>query len=285
MYSLVSNSESYTESYPEPYASQNFGSEHNMNNQMNNYCGIDMKDMSTKLMMINNDVKANHNNANDMYNLLLSDDFFNQVNSLASQIKNIKLNTIQCLSNNNKEKICNRLNKYDNQLNIDKLEKMLMVINKYNTMMNDMAIWIYTNLRDLYQYCEHDFSKIQKIEQIITRLSYIMADQTEMGNILNNNEIMPSPVDLYNQNTSSSSQEESSSNQEESLTKHSASEEEQLSVIPFGLSESSKSEASASSISSVVSKSKGIDWRYSLLILFVLIIIVVIILLYKRCNK
>lgn len=144
---------------------------------------IDVKDMKSNLDKIESEIGATNNNTQEMYNLLMNKNFLNEVNKLADTVQNININTIQYFSQSQgKQKQCNS-KKYSMQ-NIQQLERILIIINKYTLVMNQIAQWIFTNLKDIYSYCNNDQQKINRIKQIIARLSYVLANQIEINKIL-----------------------------------------------------------------------------------------------------
>ena len=62
---------------------------------------VDTQSMQTSLNSIRSEIDGTHNNTEEMYNLLMSDNFYNEVNKLATAIKSINFNTIKCLTSNN----------------------------------------------------------------------------------------------------------------------------------------------------------------------------------------
>jgi len=145
-------------------------------------CGTNTGYINSEFSYLGKQLQAK-SSPEDMYNLLMSEDFFNQVNGLATLVKKIKLDTIKCMGGNNQQKICQGIDALDSAVNLKNLENMLNVINKYNTMLTEMTQWIFMNIHDLYKYCEKDPQKVIAIKQIITKISYILSDQVAMSNL------------------------------------------------------------------------------------------------------
>jgi len=164
---------------------------------------LDANSFKTGLNKIRSEIDGTHNNTEEMYNLLMSDNFYNEVEKLSTAIKSINFNTIQCLAQGNKEKICNTFKQYEKNLTLQQLERILNVVNKYTIIMSQIAQWVFINLRDIYQYCGDDGVKITRIRQIIARISYILADQMEMKRVLKGDlEIKPPLNPLLTQSNS-----------------------------------------------------------------------------------
>jgi len=157
-------------------------------------CGVDYNDMYSGYKVINDDLSATNNDSDKMFELVMSDQFLAQVNNFAQKVKTININSIKCLNNNDRDKVCSSSDKADSMATLVQLERLLMVINKYNTTLNEISSWIFMNIHDLYQYCGKDTAKLQRIRQIISRLSYIMADQIEMNKMMTGNTSITPPI-------------------------------------------------------------------------------------------
>lgn len=158
------------------------------------------EDIEQSLQKIESELKIS-NNTEDMYKLLMNDNFFSEVNKLSNIVQNINFKTVNDIAKKNK--ICNSINssdKLDKSNELRQIERILIMVNKYTIIMSQISQWIYINLRDIYQYCNNDPEKLNNIKQVIAKLSYVLANQFEMKNILSNNIniLPPQKTDLSN---------------------------------------------------------------------------------------
>jgi hypothetical protein len=231
---------------------------HNVGDEYTNtQCGVNFSEITDQINYIDSEIKLNAND-HDMYNLFMSDTFYNNVNKLAQMIKQINFNVFTCLSENGQVDVCKNINNIDKNIHLDKLEKMLIVINKYNSIMQDLAAFIYINIRNIYKYCGHDELKLKRINQIIARLSYTFTDQEELKKLLNNDISLNPPISTNYMPVSESESEFKSDLESE--------------IVPMWYTPDIYNINNTNNTNNMV----PIGWKYSTYILIIIIVLIII---------
>lgn len=218
-------------------------------------CGVNISEANAYMTYINSETSAVNNNPDKMYSLLMSENFHNHVNKLAKIVSGIKLDTLRCLTNNDRNKLCQQYDNFDKQNSLVNLERILSIMNRYNSVLSQIATWVYTTTKDIYKYCGHDDLKIQRVQQIISRLSVLMGDQAELHKLLSG-DISINPPLLHLQ--SEEEQLAEMENQEQTLPMPTFVEHSQCPPQP--------------NTTNMVSS----DWMWATIALIILIVIVII---------
>ena len=177
-----------TDDNADGYIIETFGefSEENPDNKDLARCNIDINDIQSNVVALENTIRTSMTDGDDdaIIKVILSDEFYNNVNNLTNKITAVDFDKIKCLANNDKEKICSNMNDPYAVKRINELEKILDVLNKYMNVVKNISTWVYKNISDLYKYCNGDSNKVDKIKQIIARLSFVIADTNELQKLI-----------------------------------------------------------------------------------------------------
>ncbi len=124
--------------------------------------------------IISQQILAASNDKDNLLNLLLSDSFFVIVKNMVDYIDNFDINKLQCLSGTDKTTFCKNGDIVNEEL--IRLEKALIIFEKYKEILKKLSLVVFKNSRELFTYCEMDAEKIDRltrIEAILKNLSGI----------------------------------------------------------------------------------------------------------------
>jgi len=154
-----------------------------------NKCGIDPLEIQSQIDQVGRAI-ANVKSTNQLYDLLLSNQFYSQISNVTNMIRSIKLDTIRCLRDDNKEEICRNVGALDLQFSTDDLDKINLLLDKYSGLLRNIRSWLFDYMHELYQYCGRDQAKLDKFRQIMNKIGSLFTNNEATSTTLthDNNE-------------------------------------------------------------------------------------------------
>lgn len=151
-------------------------------------CDIDINDIQNRFQNIENDISV-YSTKDQIYDLLLSDDFYKKVDELSKKIRHIDSDKIKCLLGN-KDELCLRANEINQNAapEIERIEKINKVLDKYQHVIVDTRKWLKKNIADIYKYCGTNPSNLAKLDVLMKNLSKKMGELAE-GREIRRNEL------------------------------------------------------------------------------------------------
>ena len=150
-------------------------------------CNVNLSAIKENFKLVEDFVK-NIQNQDQLLNVLTSDDFIKAITVISTEISNTKLNNLLCIAGVTdekgkmvnslpKEQICHTFNSRLNKLDVKELDHTMVLINKYQFLLNNLYNWIINNIEDIGKFCGSDNNKINKLKQLLNNLRYIISKQ------------------------------------------------------------------------------------------------------------
>ena len=137
-------------------------------------CGIDVKLLTDNLADLNTNFDQIMASSNP-YAGLLDSKFYNKVMNTTKQITQIKLDTMKCLTGNNRDALCSSIDNINANLRLDDLDNIVFILERYNDIIKKISKWLLVNLYDLQNYCGGDIKKIDRLKSILVKLGRLMS--------------------------------------------------------------------------------------------------------------
>ncbi len=141
-------------------------------------CGIHLENEQSRLMELHQMLNSSQD-INSVYDVVLSDNFYNKVNDLFKSVDTYDFSNLKCLMDNNPDKnaekqMCDHLMTSNSHLN--NIVRLADVIDKYEVILKKSLAKIYKLILDAQRHCNVNSENFIKLRKLASKISLLLAD-------------------------------------------------------------------------------------------------------------
>lgn len=151
-------------------------------------CGIHLDNEQSRLMELYQMLNSSQD-VNSVYDVVLSDNFYNKVNDLFKSVDSYDFSNLKCLMDNNPDKnaekqMCDHLMASNSHLN--NIIRLADVIDKYEVTLKKFLAKIYKLILDAQNHCNVNSENFIKLRRLASKINLLLVDDDTLNGTCTN---------------------------------------------------------------------------------------------------